>query len=382
MKKIVWLSLLLALAWAAAGQMTLSGKWSASVQFLPAVSFTKNVFTLNTQIAGFAVGGTAEFYGTNYVWQTFDVKGAFGPLELYSELLFGPLAPAFLYTWGYGKFALNGLDVTMYTAYVSPAVLPGPSGGAVAVAEQTLGDLKLKLEAGFGAKLAPFTIFTGPYSKTFPVDPFPGGMQFTYLKLEAAPIPLCCGVNLDAALSFTKAGFESLALKLKGLPLCCGVSFDAGVTFTTTAKSVEITPKWAGIEGCLTVYGDAVYTGNVWQGIVLYGLKVRCEIADCHYLEILHALNVAALEQLLGEDIFQETEFEYWKLGFCGPACCGGKYTLTITSYFQPMGSLFGLRRIKAEAAVPLFEAFTLDFLMEVVVGGTPTLAVGWTFTF
>ena len=382
MRKLVWLSLLLSMAWAATGQMTLSGQWSTSVQFLPSVSLTKNLLTLSTEVAGFKVGGTAEFYGTSYVWQTFSVKGTFGPVELYSELLFGPLGPAFLYTWGYGKLTLAGLDVLAYTAYVSPAVPPGPSGGAVLVASLRE-PLPIRLEAGFGAQLAAFTIFTGPYSKTFDVDPFPGGLQFTYLSISASKIPFCCGINVDMGLRFTKTeGFESLTLKLAAIPLCCGVSLDAKVSYTPTLKSVEVTPKWAGIKGCLGVYGDAVYVGNVWQGIALYGLKVRCEIADCKYLEVLHAFNVTMLEQQLEEDIFQATEFEYLKLGFCGPGCCGGKYTLTITAYFQPMGSLFGLRRLKAEAAIPVFTNFTLDLLMEVVVGSTPTLALGWTFAF
>ncbi len=370
---------------------TLSGSWSARLSLLPPPVALDSELTLKGKLFDWTVGGTAEYFGTDgWVWQTFFAEGGLGPVTSNWTVLFGPLAPAFLYVYGQYALMISGMDLVLHTALVGPTVPPytftgGPSGGSVLELKSTLNGLKLSTEIGFGARKQDFTIVysgVGTYKKTFPIDPFPGGLTFTYLKLGAAGIPLCCGITYDADFSFTKAGFDSLKFTMKTIPLCCGISWDVGITLTTTAKSVEVKPRWAGIEGCLAVYGDAKYVGNVWDGIELYGFKVRCDLGECNYLEVLTAFNVAKIEEILGEDIFQGPEFQYLKLGFCGPGCCGGKYTVELTAYFQPMGSLFGLRRIQAEAGVPLLANFTLQMALGVTVGGPANLALGWMFTF
>ncbi len=389
MRVRLWLSLAVCTSVLATAQMSLSGSWSAKVNLLPAISLDTKL-TLVGDWSGWKVGGTAEYFGTDgYVWQTFDLAGVFGPVAVEGTVLFGPLAPAYLYTWGKGTLSLGGLDLQIYTAHVGPTIpgyfFGGPSGGMVAVAKADLGGTAVSVAVGWGASLNPITItFTGvgTYTKTFPVNPFPGGTQFTYLRVDAVGLPLCCGVTIDSAFSFTKAGFEALSLTVGGIPLCCGVTFDTTVRFTTTAKTVEVTPRWGGIEGCLAVYGDALFQGNTWQGIALYGFKVRCELGECTYVELLTALDVAAVEAILGEDVFAGPEFEYVRMGFCGPGCCGGKYTVELTAYFQPMGSLFGLRRLGVLATVPVMANLTFDLALGVPVGGPANLALGWTFTF
>lgn len=389
MKARLWLSLVVCFSTIGAGQFTLSGNWSATVNLLPTMSLD-NALTLKAGVNGWTVGGTAEWLGADgYVWQTLTAGGAFGPAEVELEMLFGPLAPAYLYTLGKVKITISGIDLILYSAHVGPTVpgyfFGGPSGGMVAVTKADVGGLKVSAEIGFGARLTDFTItYTGigTYTKTYPVDPFPGGLQFTYLGLEVNAIPLCCGITLDSKFTFTKLGFDALAFTLKEIPLCCGISFDTVVKFTTTAKTVELVPRWKGIEGCLAVYGDALFVGNNWQGIEIYGFKVRCALADCNYLELLTAFNVAKIEEILKKDIFQGPEFEYLRFGFCGPGCCGEKYSVTLTAYFQPMGSLFGLRRFAAEAQVPVMANFTLNLKLGVTVGGPANLALGWTFTF
>lgn len=388
MKRWLWFSLLVAVSAAAAGQMTLSGKWSATINLLPTISLD-TALTLQGDVAGWKVGGTAEHFGAaGYVWQTFDIGGMFGPAEVKWTMLFGPLAPAFLYTLGTTKLAIGGMEFTLYSAYVGPNVpgyvfTGGPSGGMVGVAKADIGGATVSAAVGFGARLTDFTI-TGPggRTKTYPVDPFPGGLQFTYLEVTAKGLPFCCGITLDTKFGFTKAGFDSIEFTAKTIPLCCGISFDAVVKFTTTAKTVELVPRWKGIEGCIAVYGDAQFANNVWGGIEIYGFKVRCELAECNYLELLTAFNVAMIEDILDEDIFQGPEFEYLRLGFCGPGCCGGRYTLELTAYFQRMGSLFGLRRLGVRAGIPLMVNFELQLGLGVTVGGPVNLTLGWTFTF
>jgi len=214
------------------------------------------------------------------------------------------------------------------------------------------------------------------------VDPFPGGFEFRYLKLSAEGVPFCCGISLDLGFSFTKEGFDAFSATLKSIPLCCGISFDASVTFTTTGKSVEIEPKWEGITGCFAVYGDVNFQApGAIQGVVIYGFKVRCELAECNYLEVLTAFDPNYFVYNRIAD-FQNGEFEYVKLGFCGAGCCGGKWQLGLSAYFKPSGALFGLSRILADFSLPIMANLTVDVGLSAPVGGLASLTVGWTFTF
>lgn len=369
----------------------LSGSWSMKIVLLPPpVALDTLEFTLQGKLFDWTVGGKAEFFGTDgWVWQTFFAQGWLGPVSSDWMFLFGPLAPAFLYA--YGKYALlvSGVDLTLHTAMVGPngpyTFTGGPSAGTVLEFHHTLQGLGLSGELGFGARKQDFVILysgVGTYKKILPVDPFPGGLTFTYLKLGLEGVPLCCGVTLDLGFSFTKQGFESLTATAKSIPLCCGISFDTEVEFTTTAKRVSLKPKWAGIEGCFTVYGDAIVVDNAWRGIDVYGFKIRCDLGGCSYAEFLTAFNVAKVEEILEEDVFQNDEFEYMKLGFCGAGCCGGNWTLDVGLFFKPSGSLFGLSRIVLDATIPVMANLQVELSLAAVVGGPAGLTVGWTFTF
>lgn len=370
----------------------LSGSWSAKISLLPPpVSLASTEFSLQGKLFDWTFGGKAEFFGTDgWVWQTFTAQGALGPLDSEWILLFGPLAPAFLYTLGETNITISGLDLTFYSVLLGPNVPPyvftgGPSGGMVVEGKTKIDDLTLNLVVGFGARKQDFAIVysgDGTYTKTFPIDPFPGGFEFTYLELSAEGIPFCCGISFDLGFSFTKElGFDSLTATLKSIPLCCGISFDVEVAFETEAKTVNIKPKWEGITGCLTVYGDVKASGAAIQGLELYGWKIRCDLGDCIYAEFLTALNVTKVEEIIG-DVFQNNEFEYVKLGFCGAGCCGGQWTLGINLFFKPSGTLFGLSRVLLDASFPIMANLTVELGLSAQVGDQAGLTAGWTFTF
>ena len=372
---------------------TLSGSWSTKISLLPLpVALSSTEFELFGTVAGWKVGGKAEFFGTDgWVWQTFTARGDLGPVSSEWTLLFGPLAPAFLYALGKTTLTFSGIDLTFWSAMVGPNVPPyvftgGPSGGTVLELRYKLDGLKLSGEVGFGARKQDFTLqYTGvgTYSKTLPVDPFPGGFEFRYLKLSAEEVPFCCGISLDLGFSYTKEGFDEFSATLKSIPLCCGISLDAIVTFTTTRKTVEIKPKWEGITGCFVVYGDVSFQApSLIKGIEIYGWKLRCDLAECNYLEILTAFNPAEINRILNKDIFQNDEYEYLRLGFCGAGCCGGKWQLGLSAYFKPSSALFGLSRILADLSLPILANLTVDVGLSAPVGGQASLTVGWTFTF
>lgn len=187
-----------------------------------------------------------------------------------------------------------------------------------------------------------------------------GGM-FKDLALTLKDPSLCCGITYRAEFLFTKAGFQHLKLSLDNLfSPCCGISLGLDVEFSTTFKKVSPRFSWPGISGCFTVYGNAMVSGSAITGIEIYGWKIRCDFSGCGYLEILTALNVGKIEEIFQADIFQGDEYEMVKLGFCGPACCGGNWSLTVTAFFGPSGKLFDITRVWVDTWIPVMPDLTL----------------------
>jgi len=187
------------------------------------------------------------------------------------------------------------------------------------------------------------------------------GIMLKDLTLKATNLSLCCGITYNAELLFTKAGFQHLKLSFDNLfSPCCGISMGLDVEFGVAFKTVSPRFSWPGISGCFTVYGNTVGSGFSLQGIEIYGWKLHCDIGTCQYLEVLTALNVAKIEEIFNADIFQGDEYEMVKLGFCGAACCGGNWTLTVTAFFGPSGKIFDITRIWVDTWIPLFPNLTL----------------------
>lgn len=249
-----------------------------------------------------------------------------------------------------------------------------------------------------------------PFTASVVFDDICTGLQFHSATLGFTGLSLCCGIVHDATVSFSKCGFEYFRFTADSLfPLCCGITFDAAVTFTVDSKVVSVTPRFEGVgQVCVTVFADVVWdeTQFSFQGIDIYGWKIRCELGDCAYLELLTALNVAEVEKALAKNddhdkkllceideyehrpIFGPGEFEYIKLGFCGPGCCGGTYSVDVALYFQDNDNsldptLFGITRIKTEARAPIMNNLYLraSFAMD-AVGNNHKLGIGWEFSF
>jgi hypothetical protein len=302
--------------------------------------------------------------------------------------------PDFLYGQLFVGTSFAGVEAELWTAMAGEAI-EGPSGGAVIQLQREVDGVVITSTTGIGAWL-PEEGFTITYvlsglTKTYAVYPFPGGFQFTKEELSVESIPFS-GITLEISLTFTKEkGFDYLEVTAKDLlAFCCQIGLDASVTFTTTGKQVELKPYWEGIEGCFTVYGDVQYEAGLLGGLETYGFGLRCDLAECNYVEFLHALRPELFYLVNGElavdpdpvptaaePLFQGDEFEYVKLGFCGPGCCGGEYSLDVAVYFEPTG-LFGISRLGADFSIPVMSGFTV----EASFSSEPSLSLGWTFTF
>lgn len=216
------------------------------------------------------------------------------------------------------------------------------------------------------------------------------GIQFSQATVSLTGLGLCCGITLDAELGFSKAGFQYLSFSGINIPLCCGISLDVGIRYGVDGKNVTGTPKFAGIvEGCLTVWGEPQVAGvGMWTGLSIDGFRISCTIADCNYLEYVHAFRPTATsipKEIRSKFLAACGEYEYLELGFCGPGCCGGDYQFTLRALWGTANpGLLGLTRFVGSAEVPILANLTVNLTFEAPVASCATqrFALGWTFTF
>ena len=236
-----------------------------------------------------------------------------------------------------------------------------------------------------------FTAEVEPVSVEVVFDDVSTGIQFKEATITLSDLSLCCGVAYDVELHFTKCeGFDYVKFSAANLfELCCGISFGVDVEFGVDYK--KVTPKfsWGGIEGCVEVWGDLQLKDKPEVGVEgweLFGYKLRCELGDCTYIEFVEAFNVPEVEKIIG-DVFEaaKEENEYLKFGFCGPACCGGTWSVDATIFFSSTidPTLFGITRFLVETSVPLMDALTIgfDFAYNVPDAET-TISFDWEFSF
>ena len=362
-----------------------TGKWDATLCILPNITLTSSL-TLTTNIAGFDVSGMFRFTGTGLDRVSFTAKGAFGPLSVKSGMYFKPSVPEWM--GGYLNTSLDfaglgiGFDVYHWDTDYGDCFF---AEGCWPYLKWLDGDNPCPQTNTYGMAYV-LSAKVDPVSAKIVFADCCEGIEFYKSILTLKGLGLCCGISLDATLTMKKTGFDSLVLEGIEIPLCCGVSLTAKVTFTVDAKTVETGLKFAGIgDACFTVYGDAIKTGNAWTGIDIYGWKIKCTIGDCNYVEFLTALNVDAIEGILG-DIFLAGcgEYEYMKFGFCGAGCCGGKYTVDLGLYFGSNGGIFDLTRLVYSAKIPIMANFTLNIsgTAPAATCASSSFCLGWTFTF
>ena len=351
------------------GLGTITGKWEGGLTIVPDVKLTQNKLTLNYTEYGLTFGAILSLLGETADTMQLTLGGAFGPLGLKGNMYFD--FDAATYTKGdlTTTFDFAGIGLSLkaehWTALQSPpCTVEGPN-----------------LRYTLTTTLAPFTIKVVGWDCCT-------GTFFYNLNLVGKGLALCCGVTYDVEFNFLKTGFDYLKFSLNDIfEICCGISFDATITFTTKAKAVEITPKFAGFgEACFTVFADIPADADTMPALELYGWKISCTIADCNTIEFVTALDVTAVEGILG-DVFAENESEYLKMTFCGAGCCGGQWKAGLAIYFvvtpeggEPTdGGLFGISRLGFDLALPLNDALEVTVAFS---APTTALSLGWVFTF
>ncbi len=358
-----------------AGPPELSGRWEGKLSLLPGLALESSRLELEVkrELLGLR-GSLAVVAGLSASgWSSFAVKGTLtgGAVSLTGGLAFGPSVPG--YKSGYLGLAGDwaGLRWSLRVSHSAfGGVPPGPYF------------------------LYTLNLYFSPFSFTVRGEEGSTGLRFKDLLARISEVPFLhryLGIRAQGSLSFTKEeGLAYLDLQLSNLiQLCCGISLDVRVKFTPVSKEVFLTPRWARLSGCLTVYGDIDWDEEEFSigGMSLYGYRIRCCL-DCGscpgarisapYLEFTSALDPAHVP-----GGFREEEFEYWRAGTCGPACCGGYWTLDAAVYFSHSGTMFDLSRLALAGSIPLFPGLTWEWKGELdLVGGDHALEIGWRWDF
>ena len=108
---------------------------------------------------GYATGpilwtSRSEFrLGVGYLWQEFGVRGVVGPFDVECDALFGPSTTDFLYAQAVAGLRIGGLDVGLFCAVLSDAVLGGPAGGVAVRVGGTFGGLEVVSITELGARI-------------------------------------------------------------------------------------------------------------------------------------------------------------------------------------------------------------------------------------
>ena len=322
--------------------------WSQTIERVPDLSI-ETVLTLTYSFGAFDVTSISKFTDDGFVSQKFKISGEFGPASLSGYMEFDPSVPTYVKSWLKGTLDFAGVSLT-------GKVTHKPN----------------EMHYYLTAEVDPVTV------KLSFVD-YCTGIEFDNVLVSLDDLSFCCGITYDASLYFTKEGFEYVKFTVDSLfDLCCGISFGAGVEFGLDYKKLSLDVNWAGIENCITVYGDVQWEEelNKVAGLDIYGWKIVCELAECTKLEILTALDPTYKKF---KNIFEGDEFEYIKASFCGPGCCGGSWNFDSTIFFQPSGTLFGITRVKLNFTFPVMDSLTVKLGGEVPEN---SFSFGWSLTF
>ncbi|MGQ9700557.1 MAG: CARDB domain-containing protein [Candidatus Bipolaricaulaceae bacterium] len=346
---------LVGLSWQSQGRVALlptPGLESARFEVRPRFRFGQNPWDFRA---------VAAFAGANWTDAQFHFTGAWDQARFGGGLLLNPSGPAYRSAYALLSLPMGGLRLglrgTHYPSYGTP---PGPA----LLSHLTLTSPALNFTVRFEEKAA---------------------VRLKEVTLSLVDLELCCGLKLLVTLTWTKTGFSHARFSARNIPLwCCGLSADLAVTFAVNEKSVEFTPRWSYCEACLQVYGDVLWdaSANRLGGLALYGYRIRCCFGPTccpggpgGFVEFLTAFDP---QRVPGG--FRGEEFEYLKLAFCGPSCCGGTYKAELTLFFQPTGGLFGFSRLLAAGTLPLLPGFSLEPKLEISVGGDVAVSLGWTW--
>lgn len=402
----------------------LSGSWSSQITFeqgdILSLRRLDSVLNLNYSFGSFLSRSTSEFIPFGFIWQEFRVTGTLGTFDIQGDLLFGPSTGDYIYGQFIVQSSIAGIELGLYAAQLSDAVLQGPADGFALRLAASTGALDIEAVIEMAAQIEDegdndfkgITIYhaaTGLH-KHYVTNPVVVGQGFTGEKVTVSGWSFDCVEDIAVTLHMTCERFDFLKLELSRVDL--GLSwlmFDVELTFRVQTKSVLLTTTFApGKAGCINVYATLL-TGaqdnKLYQnftsitGIDLYGIsfayswkgiKVKAlTVLDTGHYAITTPEYGSVIEEITKALKYDHEYYpHYWELlsvEVTGGEGCRKGFTFLANTYFDKNATNllgWGMTHIEGKFSISSKVSFTAEIEID---GGTPRLdhfgfgfEVGW----
>ena len=178
----------------------LSGGWTSEFTFVPDGTFAQlirsmeSLLVVDYTMSGLTATSSSEFQLFGFIWQEFEANGTLGIFNYQTNLLFGPSTEKkYIYAQAIGSVRITGLDMSLYFAQLSDAVLGGAADGFAIRLAGGIGTVDFVSITELGAKIKDddFDGITIVHAgsgleRTYLTDPVVAGQGFTGQKVTAS----------------------------------------------------------------------------------------------------------------------------------------------------------------------------------------------------
>ena len=403
------------------GAGPLSGSWTSGVTFRPNGDFYQFIRSLESLLVvdytttGFAATSTSQFMLLGYIWQEFGAVGTLGAFGFQTDFLFGPSTANYIYAQFIASLSIAGMDLGLYVAQLSDAVLGGGADGAAIRLAGSVGAIDVVSITEMGAKIADadFDGITIVHAgsgleRSYVTDPVVFGQGFTGEKVTVSGLSFGCVNDITTTLYITCAGFDFIKFEVD--EIASGLSWltlDLDLTFQTTVKTIGLTPALVlGEALCIDVYAEVLTDAPVgtnttntiydaynsitgigiyglgfsysWDGITIKELTVfdtgRYAITTPEYGSVLEEI-VEAIED--GHEYY-DLYWELFSIEVENDGCCGGTNRFLANTYFNKNETaLFGWGMTHLEAEMAINSTISFSTKLEVSTAGADYLGFG-----
>ncbi len=392
------------------GDGPLSGSWTSELTFRPNGDFFQFIRSLESLVVvdytmtGFAATSSSQFQLLGYIWQEFEATGTLGAFDCQANMLFGPSTTDFIYAQFLSSVSIAGVDLALYFARLSDAVLGGAADGFAIRLSGIIGTVNVVSISELGAKIKDddFDGITIVHAgsgleRSYLPDPVVFGQGFTGQKVTASGLSFGCVDDIRTTLYITCAGFDFLKFELEGIDVGLSwLTLDLDLTFQTAVKTMELAPTLVlGDALCIDVYAevltDAPASSSItgigiyglgfsysWNGVTVKELTVlntgRYAITTPEHGSVIEEI-VEAIEN--GHDYYAD----YWELlsiEVVGDGCCGGTNRFLANAYFnRNETAVFGWGMIYIEGRIAVNSTISLSTQVKVSTDGADYYGFG-----
>ena len=384
-----------------------SAIWEMGITFDPNGTFVSGIES--TADLAYATGPVLWTSYSNfqltvgYLWQEFGVRGDLGAFAIEGDVLFGPSTEDFLYAQAIMALSIAGVDVGLYYANLSDAVLGGPADGFALRVAGSVAALDIISITEMGARIEDEDFdgidvvhsATGLY-RHYETNPVVPGQGFTGEKVAVGGWSYGCIGDIRTILYFTCTGFDFFAVDLEDIDLGIGwLKTDLLVTYEVQTKSFALTPRIAIGDGlvCFEPYFAVDFGASVWEmdGFELGGLALVCTwngvtVKDLRVFDpgrfVITTEEYGSVIETLEDAIEDGHDYygQYWELlsiEIVLDGCCGGTNRMLINTYFGDLSGIFGWGMSYVEACIGVSTDIELLGSMTITAGGLGALEIG-----